>query len=267
MSRLRNLSRLCLITLFTQVLGVTLAHSGALSSLYDAVPAPPVAVVAAQAWLQQGEISHPDVLSVRAELAAQREQVAGLNGGQLPPSLAPVPDNLPATAEFQAAARSYGVYLVRHQGNKTPEAQLAKRKRWLQRAYGQKQLDISKAMTPCDSPCKDAAVVAANEPWLKQRAFELRTELRSWQALFDDWKKTRMGNIYTAESRLEALGDPAATNAAGRQLIARYRAAMLEEIALLLSITELSVLRIDAINRGLDGSESDAITGASKKAK
>lgn len=257
---------LCL-ALVAQVLCAIPSYGGTLSALYEAVPQPPAALASAQNWIKQGEIVHPQVLEMRAVLAAERSKLAGLNGGELPASLAPVPDNLPPADDIQAAARSYAVYLIRHQGNKTPTAILAKRKRWLQRAYGQKQLDISKSIADCDSPCSDAAIAASNEALLKRRDFELRTELRSWDALFDDWKKTRVGNIFTAESRLEAVGDPAATTAEGRELIANYRAAMLEEVELLLSITELSVLRIDAILRGLDGSESDAITGATKKSK
>jgi hypothetical protein len=41
---------------------------------------------------------------------------------------------------------------------------------------------------------------------------------------------------------------------------------MLDEIELLLSITKLCVLRAEAIVKGLDGSEPDAISGATKKA-
>jgi hypothetical protein len=48
--------------------------------------------------------------------------------------------------------------------------------------------------------------------------------------------------------------------------MASYQSAILDEIELLLSIPKICVLRAAAIIKGLDGSEPDGISGASKKA-
>ena len=74
--------------------------------------------------------------------------------------------------------------------------------------------------------------------------------------------------MISAESHFEATsGGAAATTEAGRKLMADSQAAMLNEVELLLSITELCVLRAEAIDRGLDGSEPDGNSGATKKAQ
>ena len=171
--------------------------------------------------------------------------------------------------ELRAVAKSFRHYLANNSGEDSPQAALSKRKRWLQRAYGQEQLEISQAMTPCATPCTDKAIYDANIPYLRQRQSILKLEIRSWNALFDDWKKTRRRELVAADTALQAAlagGVDAETDGGGEALVANYRAAMLKEIELMLSITKLCALRVEAIMKGLDGSEPDAISGATKKA-
>lgn len=241
------------------------ARGESLSALYTSVPRPPADIETALSWVNEGEIVEPTILAFEARLAAEEAAVATLNGGQAPELSGHAVVNLnAASADLQAVAASFRRYLEGHSGDDSPHAALAKRKRWLQRAYGQEQLDISQAMTPCQSPCTDNTVYQANLPYLRQRQSVLKLEIRSWNALFDDWRKTRRRDLMAADTVLAAI-DTAAASDTDKRLIAAYRGAILEEITLMLSITTLAVLRVEAVMRGLDGSEPDAISGATKK--
>ena len=237
-----------------------------LSDLYSDVPKPPAGVAEAMAWVGDGKIVQPKFVAITAALAAERAKIAKLNGGDAPAARVSVPASLTDSAQVQAAARSYAEYLANTQGDEAPQAVLGKRKRWLQAAFGRNQMDISKSMTPCATPCTDEAIIAANTRLMSRRDYELKTEIRAWNAMFDDWKTKRFGVVIAGDSRIGATaGGAAATSAEGRSLMASYQAAMLDEIELLLSISKLCVLRAEAIIKGLDGSEPDGISGASKK--
>ncbi len=238
-----------------------------LSDLYSAVPKPPTSAAEALTWISEGEIVHPKYVEVAAALAAERARIAELNGGKAPEAIASVPSNIADSAEVQAAAQSYANYLAKRQGKDASEAVLGKRKRWLQAAFGQNQMQIAKAMTPCDTPCTDAAAIEANKSLINRRDYELKTEIRAWNAMFDDWKTKQFSVIIPADSSIgPTAGGSAASTAEGRSLMASYQSAILDEIELLLSIPKICVLRAAAIIKGLDGSEPDGISGASKKA-
>lgn len=237
-----------------------------LSDLYSAVPRPPADVAEALTWVRDGEIVHAKFVAVAAALAAERAKIATLNGGTMPSIPITVATNIPDRAEVQAAARSFADYLAQAQGDAASKAVLGKRKRWLQAAFGRNQMEISKSMAPCDMPCTDAAVMEGNKRLVSRRDYELKTEIRAWNAMFDDWKTKQFGVLIAGDARIEAAGGGPAATVQGRSIIASYQAAMLDEIELLLSITKLCVLRAEAIVKGLDGSEPDAISGATKKA-
>ncbi|WP_373092573.1 hypothetical protein [Zhongshania sp.] len=244
----------------------TVGHAATpLSDLYSAVPRPPADVTEALTWVNEGEIVQAKFVAVAAALAAERAKIATLNGGATPSIPISVATSIPDSVEVQAAARSFADYLAHAQGDAAPKAVLGKRKRWLQAAFGSSQLEISRSMAPCDTPCTDTAVIEANKRLVSRRNYELKTELRAWNAMFDDWKTKQFGVLIAGDAHIEAAGG-AATTAQGRSIMASYQAAMLDEIELLLSITKLCVLRAEAIVKGLDGSEPDAISGATKKA-
>ncbi len=238
------------------------AQAAALSDLYDKVPRPPSSLNTALSWVKDGEIVQAEYVAMTKAIADERARIIAANGGKMPESYTSVP-TISDSPEIKAAARGYSDYLLRNQGKNDPKAELSQRKRWLQMAYGGKQMALTRRMAPCAKPCTDPAALEKNKPLLKKRNFELHTEIQSWNALFDDWKKNRVGYIITADP-LIAGAKP--TTAEGKAMMASYQAAMLGEVEYLLSITKLCLLRAEAIYNGLDGSESDAITGATKKA-
>lgn len=242
------------------------AYSATLSDLYNSVPRPPSDAATALTWVQDGKIVQPDFVEIDTAIAALRAKIAELNGGETPPARIAVPASLADSAVVQAAAASYSDYLAMNEDDKAPQAVLGKRKRWIQAAFGRTQMSISEKMTTCATPCTDEAILAANEPLTRARDQELKTEIRGWNAMFDDWKKKRFGVVMTADSRVAATAEGgAATTAQGRSIMASYQAAILDEVELLLSISKLAVLRADAIMAGLDGTEPDGISGATKK--
>ncbi len=242
------------------------AHSGTLSDLYDSVPRPPADAATALTWVKGGKIVQSDFVAINKALAAARTNITALNGGKMPEARVAVPASIADSVEVQAAAASYADYLAMNKGDKAPQAVLGKRKRWVQAAFGRTQMNISQKMTPCELPCLDESIVIANQPLILARDQELKTEIRGWNAMYDDWKKKRFGAVMTADTRVAAAAEgAAATTVQGRSLMASYQAAILDEIELLLSISELSVLRTEAIMQGLDGSEPDGISGATQK--
>lgn len=262
---LKFIANIRFLLLITLTISAFSAHGAALSDLYDKVPRPPSGLSTALSWVKDGEIVQAEYVAMTKAIADERARIIELNGGKMPESYTSVP-SVNDSPETKAAARAYSDYLLRNQGKNDPKAELSQRKRWLQMAYGGKQMALTRRMAPCASPCTDPAAIEKNKPLLKKRNVELHTEIKSWNALFDDWKKSRLGYIITADPLIAATGGGAtATTAEGKAMVASYRAAMLREVEYLLSITKLCLLRAEAIYKGLDGSESDAITGATKK--
>ncbi|MFP5305250.1 MAG: hypothetical protein ACLGI7_05415 [Gammaproteobacteria bacterium] len=241
------------------------AAAGSLVALFDAVPPPPLDAATAIGWVTAATISDPQLQAVRERLVAERAALAVLDVGA-----AAAADSSPPPAGVAPALQriidGYDGYRAAHAGDQAAAVVVGKRKRWVQKAKGRQQLEISRALQPCADPCTDAGIVAHNRMQLQRRAQTLATELKMWNAMFVDWRTKRRSLIVDAEQRLAAAADAdLRASADARAAAARYRGAMLDEIELLLSITELAVIRAAAIERGLDGSEPDSISGATRK--
>ncbi len=240
------------------------AHAASLADLMTQVPPPPGDAVSAMNAMQDEQIIEPAYVAFAQKIADERAAISALNGGALPPTTEPLEQAATASAGEQAIAREFNTYLTTHSGKDDPRAALGKRTRWVKKAMGDRQIGITKKLQPCSDSCQNAAVAASNQKLLLQREKTLSTELEMWNALFGDWKKTHMPVVVTAQQRLDAHADAAQTES-GRAVIARYRAAMLNEISLLFSITDSAIRRAVAIEHGLDGSEPDSISGATRK--
>lgn len=257
--------------LFALALGLGLASAHAVSypELYAQVPAPSKDVELTRAAARDGALVAPELLRFKQVLQDERAAIAALNEGNYP-AFGETPPTVPAddTPEVQAATRAFATYLTTNSGTKSPAMALAKRSRWVQRAKGQQQQALSKRAVPCPDPCEDATALAANQAVAAQREKLIAEELVLWDALFKDWQKTRAPMLATAQPLIAATdGGAGARTAEGRTAIARYRAAMLEEVELLFSLTELAALRTDAFSRNAGDSLPDALSGATKKSK
>jgi hypothetical protein len=247
-------------------LGVAAFQARALSltDLLASMPPPPAEVPAAVAWIRDGQIVAPEYLRFKQALVTEHAAIAALNGGT-EPVLEPVPGVPPGDApEVQVLAREYDEYLQGHSGDDAPQNAIKKRTRWLQGVMGKRLVAVTQAITPCPDPCTDAAVAAKNAPVLAQRDVLAREDLKYWTVLSGAWASERKPLLVRAEASLAATGEGAkATTPEGRSAIVRYRAAMLREIEVALSVTELAVRRAWSIQTG----QVDAISSASRNAK
>ena len=250
---------------FTLAAFATAAQAASLSELFERTPAPPTDVAEALAASRDGILVAPELVAFREALAAERAAVAMLDGGASQRPAASLTIDGSVSPQLQRVVQGYNAYLAANSGDKAPKAVIGKRVRWVQKAMGQQQLRITQGLKPCTTPCADAAVAEHNQAQLQRRAKTLATELEMWTALYADWRSKRGAAIADAQERIAAVGDVAALSAQGRSAVARYRTAMLDEIELLFSITELAVTRAPIIDRGIDGSEPDSISGATRK--
>jgi hypothetical protein len=260
-------------TWFALALGIGLAaapafaHAASYVELYQQVPAPSKDIAATRTAAHDGKITDAGILRFKQVLQDEKTAIAALNGGSYPAFSETAP-TVPATEspEVQSATRAFAAYLAANSGTKTPAMAMAKRSRWVQRAKGQQQRDLAKRAVPCADPCQDAAALTANQAVAAQREKLIGEELILWDALFKDWQKTRAPMLATAQPLLAATdGGAKALTAEGRTAVARYRAAMLEEVELLFSLTELAVLRTDAFSRNAGDAMPDALSGATRK--
>lgn len=241
------------------------AHGASLTALFDQVPAPPADVGTALGWLRNGQIVHPDYAQLKQAIEAERTAIATLNGGSLP---APADDapKLPSTEtpEVQGAVRAYTEYLASNSGKQAPAPVLGKRARWLHAAMSGRLGAVLGAMKPCPLPCTDANALAANQPLLPAREELAEQDLRQWNTLFLDWRAKRRGVVASAQAFITAAGEGArATSAEGRAGLAAYRAAMLREVEVALSVTELALRRANAI----ETVDVDAVSGSTYSPK
>lgn len=253
---------LCAFTLAAFAAG---AQAASLTELFERTPAPPADVAVALGASRDGKIVAPELVAFREALAAERAAVAVLDGGASAVAAAPLAVDGSASPHLQRIVQGYSAYLATNSGDKAPKAVIGKRVRWVQKAMGQQQLRITQGLKPCAMPCTDAAVAEHNQAQLQRRAKTLATELDMWAALFGDWRSKRGGVIADAQERIAAVGDVSSLSPQARSAVALYRSAMLDEIELLFSITELAVTRAPVIDRGIDGSEPDSISGATRK--
>lgn len=252
------------LTLSIVLLGCALqsATASELGALFDAVPAPPAQVDAALAAWHDGQITLPAYQTYLAQLTAQRKALIAFNGGAAPvvgTQLASVSGDTPETMAALAAFRSY---LSENTGEKAPMAAIQKRSRWISAAMGGSLKQLLSKMEPCAAPCTDAGILARNQPLLAKKRQLGEQELTLWASLFTDWKRGHSARITAADRALSAADDGRkALTPDGRAGIARYRAAMLDEIAALASITELAITRAAVIDSG----DVDAVSSASRK--
>ncbi|HEY1077367.1 MAG TPA: hypothetical protein VGE51_11815 [Fontimonas sp.] len=247
-SRLLSAAFLCL--------AAAAAQASSYVELYQQVPVPPTDLASARSDAQDGKITAPELIGFRQTLEREKAAIAALNGGVYPEYSDEVPAMPSADApEVLSAARAYASYLNFNSGDKAPAKAMAKRTRWVMRAKGQQHSALAKAG-------------AQGTDYESRRDRLIDEELVLWDALYKDWKSTRSPLIGTAQPLLAATDFGAkAQSAEGRTLIARYRAAMLQEVELLFSLTELAVLRTDAFSRNAGDSMPDALSGATKKSK
>ncbi len=226
--------------------------------LYQQVPAPSTDIATTRAAAQDGRITSPELLRFKQVLQDEKTAIAALNGGTYPEHSDAAPA-IPATdtLEVRSAARAFAGYVATNAGDKAPAKAMAKRSRWVQRAKGQQQRDLAKRAVDCPEPCAEIAA---------KRERLIGEELIVWDTLFKDWQTTRAPMLATAQPLLAATDFGAkAETAEGKSLIARYRAAMLEEIEVLFSVTEIAVRRADAFSRNAGDTMPDALSGATKK--
>jgi hypothetical protein len=240
------------------------AHAASLTEMMAQVPPPPGDAVTAMNAMQGDQIIDPAYVEFAQRIADERASILELNGGSAPATDAAIEPAPAEPAAVQNIAHEFNAYLAAHSGKDDPRAALSKRTRWVKKAMGDRQIGITKKLQPCPAPCQNAAVAASNQKLLLQREKTLSTELDMWNALFGDWQKKHTPVVASAQQRLDANAG-AADTAAGRAAIARYRAAMLNEVSLLFSITDSAIRRAVAIEQGLDGTEPDSISGATRK--
>lgn len=242
-------------------LAATEAHAASAVDLLKAVPPPPADPATALGWVREGKVVAPPVVALKAAIDAERAAIAVLAGGNAPaPGTAPPAVSADAPS-VQGAVVAYARYLDDNSGKQEPAAALAKRTRWIQAAMGTQLKTLLDALKPCPEPCQDPALAAANLPILQKKQALAEQELKLWNSLFADWVQSRRGMLERNQAMVAATADgAAATTPAGRLAIADYRASLLYEVEVALSLTELSVLRSEAIASG----RIDASSGASK---
>ncbi len=253
--------RLTLIAVAVLSLGapVVEARASSLAALLDQVPAPPLDVGTAMSWIEDGKVVSPQYVQLKQAIDAERAAIAALNGGT-----APAPGTAPSStagepAEVQIALKAYSDYLEANSGKQDPASAVGKRARWLHAAMTGKLGTLLKAMKPCPSPCTDPAAIAQNQPLEPKRNELAEQDLRQWNTLFLDWQAKRRAIVASAQAQIAATGDGAkATTPAGRAGLASYRAAMLREVEVTLSVTELALKRVNAIETG----DVDAVSGS-----
>lgn len=248
-------------------MGLASYHSQAasLSQLMASVPLPPTDVSTALTWVKDGEIVAPQYLQFKQSLEAERAATLALAGGSLPAAPTPLSADIPDAPEVQTAIRAYDSYLQTNSGAQDPKTALNKRTRWLQAAMGGQLQDLMGKMKSCPEPCADPAAIKQNQPLMFKKQMLAESDLKQWGMLFQDWRRTRSSYVSTGDASIAAVGGGAkATTPAGKSAVAQYKAAMLKEIDLLLSLTETAVRRAYVIESG----KVDAVSSPSRsKAK
>lgn len=237
--------------------------AASLSDLHARVPRPPADVATALGWIDKGEIVAPEYTRFKLALEAERTAITALNGGTPPQLVTGSSVDAAESPEVQGAANAYDTYLASHVGDQEPAKVLGKRTRWLQAAMGGRLGAVLPKLAPCPAPCKDAAIIAQNRPVLAEKQRLAQQDMKQWTTLFADWHSKRTAIVDKAQALIAATGEGTkASSAAGRSAIARYRAAMLKEIEVSLSVTELAVNRAYAIETG----EYDALSSPTRSA-
>lgn len=233
------------------------ARGATLADLVAQVPPPPRDVATALQWMEGGEIVWPEYTQFKKAIEAERAAIAGVED----PAAAPVP-SAASPVEVQGVAQAYDEYLSDHAGKKEPAAVLGKRARWLHAAMAGPLGKLLGDMAPCPAPCADPAAIPQDPALMAQKRRLGEQDLKQWTTLFEDWKRVRLPILREAPAVVASGGDDL-RQASTQPVIARYRAAMLREVELMLSVTEMAVRRIDAIERG----DVDAVSASTYSPK
>lgn len=202
-----------------------------LTELYKSTPAPPKDPAMALAWVKDGKVVAPEIVTLESNLqAAQATALA---------EAAKAAAGTKATAEdpaaVTAAADGYRAYAAANEGANAPEAVLGGRVKWLASRFS----GLKKRVAGTD------------------RAGEVRDqELAAYRSLFADWQTQRAPIVSKAQAELAAAGEPTAISSPeSRAAVQRYRAAMINEVEVLLGLTRFSVERA----AGLESAESTTV--------
>lgn len=228
-----------------------------LAELVDQVPPPPRDVATALRWVENGQIVWPEYTQFKKAIDAERAALASFEA----PSPAPLP-SAASPAQVEGVAQAYDEYVSENAGKKEAAAVLGKRARWLHAAMAGPLGKLLGDMAPCPAPCKDPASIPQDPALMAQKRRLGEQDLKQWTTLFEDWKRVRLPLIREAPAVVTGGGE-GLNLAATQPAIARYRAAMLREVDLMLSVTEMAVRRIDAIERG----DVDAVSASTYSPK
>lgn len=223
-----SLRALCL------VLGLApVAHAAqppVLTEWFRTVPPPPASAAVAALWVQGGRVAAPEVVQLESTLVSARTASLAEASGATDAA------RDERNAAVQLAVDGYQSYRAASAGSNAPAAVLGGRVQWLAKRFS----GLHRRVAGTD------------------RVQEVREqELAAYRALFTDWQGQRAPIVAKAQAELAAAGDPAAiASGADRASVLRYRAAMIEEVEVLLGLTRYAVERA----AGLPTAEPSTVT-------
>lgn len=202
-----------------------------LTELYKSTPAPPKDPSTALAWIKDGKVVAPEIVTLESNLQAAEATALA----EATKAAAGAKSATPDSAAVTAAAAGYRAYIAANEGANSPEAVLGGRVKWLASRFS----GLKKRVAGTD------------------RETEVREqELAAYRSLFADWQTQRTPIIGKAQAELAAAGEPATiASPESRAAVQRYRAAMINEVEVLLGLTRFSVERA----AGLPSPESSTV--------
>lgn len=203
-----------------------------ITALFNSIPPPPPDVAAATAWVRDGRVVAPEIVTLEANLqAAHASSLDAANNAKGSTS-----GTAADASAIAGAVSGYQTYIAGNSGPNAPAATLGARVQWLAKRFSGLRKRVQ------DQPARVAEV--------------REQELSAYRALFRDWQSQRISLLTKAQTELAAAGDPTAIRSAEqRASIERYRAAMLNEVEVLLGLTRFSVERA----AGLPGAEPASV--------
>lgn len=207
------------LAMLAAVVSLPCLAATSLTELYRGIPPPPADVATAITWVQQGKVIAPEVVTLESNLRAAHAAVLDAADNAAASSSGAAPD----PSAIAAVSAGYQSYAAAHSGQQAPAAALGGRVQWLAKRFSglRKRVEGSDRVPDV-----------------------LEQELAAYRALFADWQGQRLGLLTKAQTELAAVGDPAAIGSAeDRAAVERYRAAMLNEVEVLLGLTRFAVER------------------------
>lgn len=219
---LRNTCSSLVLILLGALVAVPCASAAppAISEWFRTTPPPPASTAIAALWVQDGRVAAAEVVQLEAALKAARSSALADAATATDAKGAGAPGEVPAV---KLAVEGYQAYRAANEGATSPASVLGGRVQWLAKRFS----GVRKRVEGTD------------------RAPEVREqELSAYRALFTDWQTQRAPIVSKAQAELAAVGDPAAIRSgADRAAVQRYRAAMIEEVEVLLGLTRYAVER------------------------